>query len=165
MKMKHILAILLLLISFNSFGQKFGHCDINQVASGLPELVDIQAQVDAKTIELEGRLQRMYEVYQKKIEDFQASVSTMTPEQQTKAAEEIQNLEIRIQEAQQNSQAELQQYDMDLKKPLFEKVKKVVEDVSIENGYAMVFDTSGGAVLYAGGTDVSDLVRQKLGIQ
>ncbi len=163
--MKHIFAIVLLLISFNSFAQKYGHCDINQVAASLPELLDVQTQVEAKTSELEGRLQRMYEVYQKKIEDFQASVSTMTTEQQTKAAEEIQNLEVRIQEAQQNSQAELQQFDMDLKKPLFEKVKKAVDDVSVENGFTLIFDTSSGAVLYAGGTDVSDLVRQKLGVE
>lgn len=163
--MKKILIISFLLLSVNLFAQKYGHCDVNLIATKLPELAEIDKQVKAKTTELEGRLQRMYEVYQSKIADFQSAVNTMTPDQQKSAAEEIQNLEVRIQEAQQNSQQELQQYDMDLKKPLFEKVKKAIDDVSTENGFALVFDVSTGTVLYAGGEDVNDLVLQKLGVQ
>jgi outer membrane protein len=163
--MKNIFIIVLLLLSVNTFAQKYGHCDVNLIAEKLPELVEIQKQLDLKTTELEGRLQRMYEVYQKKIEEFQASVGTMNADQQQIAAEEIQNLEARIGEAQQNSQVELQQFDMDLKKPIFDKVKKAIDDVSAENSYDFIFDTSSGAVLYAGGDDVNDLVMQKLGVQ
>lgn len=163
--MKNIFVIVLMLLSLSTFAQKYGHCDVNLIASQLPELVEIEKQLETKTAELEGRLQRMYEVYQKKIEGFQASVATMTPDQQKTNAEEIQNLEARIGEAQQNSQMELQQYDMDLKKPLFERVKKAIDDVSNENGFTFVFDTSSGSVLYAGGEDVNAMVLQKLGIQ
>lgn len=163
--MKNIFVIVLMLLSVNTFAQKYGHCDVNSIATQLPELVEIEKQLETKTIELEGRLQRMYGVYQTKIEEFQASVSTMTADQQRTSAEEIQNLEARIGEAQQNSQNELQQYDMDLKKPLFEKVKKAIDDVSSENGFTLVFDTSSGTVLYAGGEDVNSLVLQKLGVQ
>jgi outer membrane protein len=163
--MKNIFVIVLMLLSVSTFAQKYGHCDVNLIASQLPELVEIEKQLGTKTAELEGRLQRMYEVYQAKIEAFQGSVSTMTPDQQKLAAEEIQNLEARIGEAQQNSQMELQQYDMELKQPLFERVKKAIDDVSAENSFTFVFDTSSGAVLYAGGIDVNDKVLQKLGIQ
>lgn len=163
--MKNILAILFLFVSLSSFGQKYGHCDVNQVAANLPELTAIQTQLDTKTAELESRLTRMYELYQQKIESFQASVSAMSGDEQKTSAEEIQNLEVRINEAQQNSQVELQELEMTLKKPLFDKVKKAIEDVSAENGYTLIFDTSSGAVLYAGGDDVIDLVQQKLGIQ
>lgn len=163
--MKKILIVSFLLLSVNLFAQKYGHCDVNLIATKLPELAEIDKQVKVKTTELEGRLQRMYEVYQSKIADFQSAVNTMSPDQQKIAAEEIQNLEVRIQEAQQNSQQELQQYDMDLKKPLFEKVKKAIDDVSTENGFTLVFDVSTGTVLYAGGEDVNDLVLQKLGVQ
>jgi outer membrane protein len=163
--MKNVIVLAMLLLSLNVFGQKYGHCDVNVIASKLPEVAELEKQVQTKTNELQGRLQRMYEVYQKKIADFQASVNTMNAEQQTSAAEEIQNLEVRIQEAQQNSEQELQQYDMDLKKPIFDKVKKAIDDVSVENGFALIFDTSSGAVLYAGGENVNELVLQKLGVQ
>lgn len=163
--MKNILVILFFLVSLTSFGQKYGHCDVNAVAANLPELVSVQQQLDTKTAELESRLARMYELYQQKIESFQSSVSTMTPDEQKTSAEEIQNLEVRINEAQQNSQLELQQLEQSLKKPLFDKVKKAVEDVSSENGYTLIFDTSSGAILYAGGDDVIDLVQQKLAVQ
>ena len=63
------------------------------------------------------------------------------------------------------SQQELQQFDVDLKKPLFEKVKKAIDDVSVENGFSFIFDSSTGTILYAGGENVNDLVLQKLGVQ
>lgn len=163
--MKNIFIIALLFLSVSTFAQKYGHVNVNEIAGKLPELAEIDKQVEAKTAELEGRLQRMYEVYQTKIGEFQTSVSTMTADQQKIAAEEIQNLETRINEAQQNSQQELQQYDMDLKQPLFERVKKAIDDVSVENGFTLVFDASGGAILYAGGENVDVLVLQKLGLQ
>ena len=163
--MKNIFIIVLLFLSVNTFAQKYGHCDISEVAQRLPELADIDKQVETKTLELEGRLQRMYEVYQTKIGEFQSSVSTLTADQQAIAAEEIQNLEQRITEAQQNSQQELQEFDMELKKPLFEKVKKAIDDVSVENGFTLIFDSSTGTILYAGGEDVNVLVLQKLGVQ
>lgn len=163
--MKNIFIIVLLFLSVNTFAQKYGHCDISTVAQKLPELAEIEKQVETKTLELEGRLQRMYEVYQTKIGEFQSTVSTMTADQQKVAAEEIQNLEGRIGEAQQNSQQELQQFDMELKQPLFEKVKKAIDDVSVENGFDFIFDSSTGAILYAGGEDVNVLVLQKLGVQ
>ena len=47
--MKNIFIIVLLLLSFNTYAQKFGHCDVNKVAEGLPELVEIQKQLEAKS--------------------------------------------------------------------------------------------------------------------
>ena len=162
--MKSLLTGLFLLVSVITFGQKYGHCDVAVVAADLPEVATIQSQLETKAAELEGRLTKMYEIYQGKITEFQANVATMSADEQQSNAEEIQNLEVRIQEAQQNSQAELMQLENDLKQPLFEKVRKAIEDVSVENGYTLIFDTSSGAVLYAGGDDVNDLVKSKLGL-
>ncbi len=163
--MKNILAILFLFVSLTSFGQKYGHLDINKASEDLSELIVIQEQLQSKAAELESRLTRMYELYQNKIEGFQTNVSTMSADEQKIGAEEIQNLEVRINEAQQNSQIELQELEMQLMKPIFDKVRKAIDDVSIENGYTLIFDTSSGAVLYAGGDDVISLVKEKLAVQ
>lgn len=163
--MKNLIAILFLLVSITSFGQKYGHIDVNLVSENLPELAVIESQLQTKSAELESRLKRMYELYQNKIEVFQTNVSTMPADEQKTAAEEIQNLEVRINEAQQNSQVELQELEMKLMKPIFDKVKKAIDEVSAENGYTLVFDTSSGAVLYAGGDDLLALVKEKLAAQ
>ncbi len=164
-QMKNIITILFLLMSFSGFAQKYGHLDVNKASEKLPELQVIQEQLQSKSAELESRLKRMYELYQNKIEQFQSTVSTMSADEQKVNAEEIQNLEVRINEAQQNSQIELQELEMQLMKPIFDKVKKAIDDVSVENGYTLIFDTSSGAVLYAGGDDVISLVLEKLAIQ
>jgi outer membrane protein len=88
----------------------------------------------------------------------------MSEEEQKTEADEIKNLEVRIQEAQQNSQQELAEYDAKLKQPIMDKVKNAITVVSSEAGYTLIFDTSTGAILYAGGDDITDLVKTKLGI-
>ena len=163
--MKKLLVIAFVLFSLHGFSQKFGHCNIAEIAQEMPELKVAETQFSAKTDELEGRLKRMFEVYQTKVDEFQSKAEGMTPDEQSQAADEIKNLEVRIQEAQQNSQAELAAYDQELKTPILDKVKEAVKAVSVENNYAMIFDLATGTVLYAGGDDVTDLVKAKLGLQ
>jgi outer membrane protein len=162
--MKKIITVLFVLFAVNSFAQKFGHCNAAEIAMDLPELKVAEAQFQTKNDELEGRLQRMFEVYQGKVDGFQQNAATMSEEEQKTEADEIKNLEVRIQEAQQNSQQELAEYDAKLKQPIMDKVKNAITLVSSENGYILIFDTSTGAVLFAGGDDITDLVKTKLGI-
>ncbi len=162
--MKRFITVLLVLLAVNTFAQKYGHCNAAEIAQSLPELSEAEKQFEAKTAELEGRLQRMFEVYQGKVDEFQKNAPTLSEEEQKIAAEEIQNLEVRIQEAQQNSQQELAEYDAQLKKPILDKVKGAIQQVSVENNYTLIFDLSTGAILYAGGDDITDLVKTKLGI-
>jgi len=162
--MKRFITVFFVLFALNTFAQKYGHCNAAEIAQQLPELSAAEKQFEAKTAELEGRLQRMFEVYQGKVDEFQKNAPTMSEEEQKLAADEIQNLEARIQEAQQNSQQELAEYDAQLKAPILEKVKSAIQQVSVENNYTLIFDLSTGAILYAGGDDITDLVKTKLGI-
>jgi outer membrane protein len=162
--MKRIITVLFILFAVNTFAQKYGHCNAAEIAMDLPELKEAEAQFQTKTDELEGRLQRMFELYQGKVDEFQKNSPTMSEDEQKTTAAEIQNLEVRIQEAQQNSQQELAEFDAKLKAPIMDKVKNAISQVSSENGYTLIFDMSTGAVLFAGGDDITDLVKTKLGI-
>ena len=162
--MKRIITVLFVLFAVSTYAQKYGHCNAAEIAMELPELKEAETQFETKTAELEGRLQRMFELYQGKVDEFQKNAPTMSEEEQKTAADEIKNLEVRIQEAQQNSQQELAEYDAELKKPIMDKVKNAIDQVSAENGYTLIFDMSTGAILYAGGDDITDLVKTKLGI-
>ncbi len=52
----------------------------------------------------------------------------------------------------------------ELLKPILEKVYEAIKAVAKENGFAMIFDTSTGAALYALETeDVTPIVLKKLG--
>ena len=66
--MKRIITVLFVLFAVNSFAQKYGHCNASEIAQALPELSEAEKQFEAKTAELEGRLQRMFEVYQGKVD-------------------------------------------------------------------------------------------------
>jgi len=162
--MKRFITVLFVLFAVSTYAQKYGHCNASEIAMELPELKEAEKQFETKTAELEGRLQRMFELYQGKVDEFQNNAPTMSEEEQKTAADEVKNLEVRIQEAQQNSQQELAEYDAELKKPIMDKVKNAIDQVSSENGYTLIFDMSTGAILFAGGDDITDLVKTKLGI-
>jgi outer membrane protein len=49
--------------------------------------------------------------------------------------------------------------------PILEKVDKAIKQVAEENNYKMVFDTSGGSMLYAQDSkDIGDQVKNKLNL-
>ena len=162
--MKKFITILFIIFAANSFAQKYGHCNAAEIAMVLPELAAADLQLQTKTAELEDHLKRMFEIYQGKVDEFQANAPTMAEGEQEAAAVEIQNMEARIQAAQQNLQQELVEFEATLRQPIMDKVKNAINQVSVENNYTLVFDISTGAVVYAGGDDITDLVKTKLGL-
>jgi outer membrane protein len=162
--MKWISLVSVFFIALAANAQKYGHCNAAEIAQMLPEIAEAEKQFEAKTQELDGRLQRMFELYQEKVSEFQTNAPNLTEQQQAEAAQEIQNLEARIGEAQQNSQLELQEFDAALKEPIIQKVRAAIKQVSIDHQFTLIFDLSTGAVLYANGEDITELVKTQLGI-
>ena len=46
--------------------------------------------------------------------------------------------------------------------PIIEKARQAVQDVATENSYSYVLD--GSSLVYAGGTDITEMVKTKLGL-
>ena len=70
-----------------------------------------------------------------------------------------------LQEFAQTAQAELGQMEQDLFNPLVISVQGAINTVGEEHQFTYIFDSSTGATVYTGGgTDVTDLVRTKLGL-
>jgi outer membrane protein len=72
----------------------------------------------------------------------------------------------RIQNYQQTAQAQLNQKQTELLKPVFDKAEKTIEEVAKEKGLLYVFDIGSKVVLYKSNEslDVLPLVKTKLGI-
>jgi len=78
---------------------------------------------------------------------------------------EIQELEQRIQAAQEKAQDDLAKQEEELLRPMVERSNLAIREVADTNGFTYIFDTSTGFVLYFDkGVDIMPLVKTKLGI-
>jgi outer membrane protein len=85
---------------------------------------------------------------------------------QAMAVREIQELEQRIQAAQEKAQEDLAKQEEELLKPMVDRANAAIKDVAAANNFTYILDISTGSVLYFDkGEDILALVKAKLGIQ
>jgi len=162
--------ISLFLLNITGFSQaklKFGHVNSNDLFALMPEKNTAQQALQDYSKQLEDQLVAMQDELQKKYTDYQANQATLTDVVKKTKEEELQTMQQRIQTFQANAQDELQKKEQELLKPIIDKAKKAIEDVSKENGYTYVFDTGTGVLLYwpKDSDDILPLVKTKLGIK
>jgi outer membrane protein len=156
------------LLSGSAIGQskmKFGHIDSQLLLEAMPEKATADKTLETFAMQLEKQLQAMSTEWESKVKDYRENEAVMSDIIAETKAEEIQNLEQRIQSFQQNAQQSLGKKEAEVYQPILDRAKKAIEDVSSEGGYSYVFDTSSGSLLYQPeGDDIMDIVKKKLGI-
>ena len=145
MKKLIVLSILALGVMTQSFAQKFGHANFEEIVSMLPERAAAEKEVQTLQQTLEGRLNSMVEAYQGKVAEFQTD--TMSNAVRQSLQQEIQDLERRIQEFQQTAYTEIEVKQNELMTAMFEKVRGAAEEVGKNNTYTYIFDSSNGSLL------------------
>ncbi|GAB5539756.1 MAG: OmpH family outer membrane protein [Salibacteraceae bacterium] len=168
MRYTTILFSLFMLISAGVFSQskmKFGHINSQELLESMPEKIEADKKLEAHAMQLEKQLQAMTTEFESKIQDYRANEAMMSDIIAQTKAEEIQNLEQRIQSFQQNAQNSLAKKEGEVYQPILDRAKNAIEEVSKEGNYTYVFDSSAGTLLYQpDGDDIMELVRKKLGI-
>jgi outer membrane protein len=152
--------------------QKIGHINFAEIIQATSEFKTAEAQLktlsDGKTKEI----QDMVTIYQTKQKDAndklrnrsEANKETVDPEI-NKIGQELQDIQSRIQTAQQAAQEDLNKKEEELIAPIHRKVAEAVSAVSKEKGMAYVFDISSTNIPYfQGGEDLTAAIKTKLGI-
>lgn len=144
---------------------KLGHIDRQRLLLTLPERKGAEEKMQAFAKTLDERLKAMGAEYQAKVADAQARSEAMTQTEKEMIVREINELEQRIQAAQEKAQEDLAKQEEELLKPMIEKTNQAIKDVADEKGFTYIFDTSTGMVIYfEKGEDIMPLVKAKLGI-
>lgn len=166
---KKIVVIALCVLPFSLFAQesKLGHVNSQEIISLMPEVANIEKEVDAVGKQYETEIAKMQEEYNNKIKEFQQKQDSM-PEGIKKArVSEIQDLETRITTFRQQAYQEMQKKQQDLFVPIRDKVTKAINEVGVEGKYLYIFDLGSQAILYksASSVDVTASVKKKLGLK
>lgn len=166
--MKHfktllILAVIVLGFSSMTAQTKVAHINFRETLMLMPEAKAMSAALEKLTKTYEDDLKAQASQLQAKLKRYDAEAASQTQEVNAQRAQEVQQDQQNFQLAQQTAQQELQKKESDDIKPIFEKLKTTIEAVAKEQGYDYVLEFS--SLIVANGTDLTPLVKAKLGIQ
>ncbi|MDT3404829.1 OmpH family outer membrane protein [Mucilaginibacter terrae] len=145
---------------------KIGYIDFNGVIEAMPDLKPIQAQIQAYQKTFIDQSQSMQTELQSKGAAYEKNSKTMTDAARTAAENELQDLQKRIQDFNNNAQQQVQAKSSELFKPVSDKAKAAITAVAKEKGYTYVLDTqSTGLIVSPPGDDLMPAVKLKLGLK
>ncbi len=170
--MKKLIGIAALVVFMISAGQaqnlKFGHINSDELIRALPEFDSANAKLEKFRQELVNNLEIMSVELNNKSDAFNKESKNLTDIVRQTKEQELIDLNRRIQEFQVNAQEQLQNKQIELFQPIYNKADKAIKDVGKENGFVYVFDIAKGSLLYfdeAKSTNVMALAKAKLGLK
>lgn len=163
-----ILALALVFFATQSFGQtlKFGHLNIQ-------ELVMLTAESDSARVKLENyakdideTLKGMQQEFATKYETYNQKSATWTAAILEAKTKELQEMDARVKQCQENAQQEYGALQQNLYAPIYKKAMDAVAKIGKEGGYVYVFDLGQGGLLYQGDTavDLMPAAKKEMGI-
>ena len=168
--MKKILfPILALLVTITStFAQsKVGYVEYDLLISMMPEVADVQAQIQSKGAEYQAIIQGK----QTEMQQIQESVTPdMDPTILAGKQRRYQNLQQEIQEFSYTAQQKLEEKEVELVKPIYAKLDAAIGEVAIAKGYDYVMsknNAGGYTIIFSKNTEdnLTQVVADKLGLK
>lgn len=144
---------------------KLGYIDSNELVSVMPESSAMQEELQSYAKGLESSLAAMQAEGEKKFADYQQNEATMSDLVKQDKVRELESIQQRILDFQQNAQESFAAKEQELITPILAKARKAIEEVAKEGDFTYIFDASTGNILYAAESEnVLPLVKAKLGL-
>ena len=166
---KKLIVLLLAIAPFAAIAQnKIAYVNAAEIFSLMPEVPEVENQLDKKQEEVSKSGQAIIEEYNKKAEEFQKGAATASESTLADQQKQLEQLQERYQMFLQNSNREMQELQQKLIAPIQQKISKAISEVGEEKSYAYIFDatTQQSPIVYIHPTseDATPLVKSKLGI-
>jgi outer membrane protein len=147
--------------------QKLGYVNSMELLDAMPEKKPADAELEKYGNDLYTNLEKMYNEYQKKVAEFQKGMQdrTLSEIDQEFKANEIQSLEKRISDFQDQAEEKVAKKRQALYSPIIDKINKAIQEVAKQDGYTYIFDLSAGMILYADESEnLIETLKKKLNI-
>ncbi len=157
----------LMILGFNASAQKFGYINSAVLLGELPEVKAADSELETYQKQLMSSGESMVKAFETKYNQYakEAAEGLLSKVQMQEKEGELGLEQQKIQQYEVEVQQKILQKREELYQPILDKVKAAIENVGKDNGYTMIFDSSGGMLLHANdGDDVMALVKAKLGL-
>ena len=168
--MKKFIAIAMIAFLFTgaSIAQKFAFVDSDYILNNIPSYVAAQDEIDKMSENWEAEITAEYESISEMYKTYQAERVLLSDDMKQKREDEIVKKEKSVKELQNKyfgPEGNLFNRREELVKPIQDALYKAIKEMTVDGGYAIIFDTASGAsILYSNPKfDKSDEVLQKLG--
>lgn len=163
-----ILCLAAISVNAQSAPLKIGYTNVDYILSKLPEAKQIESELKTHEEQLGAQLQAKMKEFEGKYKTFMETQESLTPVIRNDKQNELQTLQTNIQKFQQEAEKSLQQKQVELLKPAYDKIQSSIDQVAKENGFTHIFSNDAGGVpilLYATEQDdISNLVLVNLGV-
>lgn len=164
--MKYFAVFLLALLPFTANAQaKFGYLNAMGVLLDLPEISQVNKELESYASDLEAELTSMVEKYQGMVKKYEEEKDKYSPTIRSLREKELMDEQSRIQRTQAAFEEELEEKRNLLLQPLLTKVDEAIKAVARKRNLTFVFDSSKGMLLFADESlDITNDVREQLGL-
>jgi outer membrane protein len=140
---------------------KIAHVDTQEIMSKMPAMIEAKKQLE----KLRDQYSKEYEVmtteFRSKLEKYEAEAEKTSKEINEERGKEMQDMEKRIKDFGDTAQKSLRDKEVDLGKPLQEKVVASIQKIAKLKGYSYVADKA--SFIVAEGPDMTADVKKDLG--
>ncbi len=162
---KKLLLAVMIALPMSVFAQKFGVINTGQLMESLPEIKTVNEQMEAANKKYEDEFMKLQEEFNKKFQEFQ-SLEESTPQTiKDRRMQEMQELDAKVQQFRQTATQDLQRQQQQLMAPIQENVLKAIQSVGAEGNYTFIFENMVPVYVGTDVTDVTPLVKTRLGIK
>ncbi len=148
--------------------QKIGHMDMQYVLSAMPEMKQVQSQLQTLQGQLEKQAAAKQKDFEEKYNRYVSEGNTMAEAIRLDLEKELSTMQQSAQEFATNAQQTLQNKEQQLMQPIYDKIGTAINAVAKEGGYAYIINAGvpGLDVLYFAdpANDASNAVLKKLGV-
>lgn len=171
---KFIFVMALLVLSISAENEvkaqdlKFGHVNSNELMQLMPEFESAMNDLDKLRQQLTGYIEEMTANLRNKYNSYLKDNKTLSDIVKQAREQELNEMDSRIQEFQNNAQVQMQEKQNELFNPIYTKLDNAIKTTGRENDFLYIFDTSKGDLLYFDkirSIDITSLVKVKLGIK
>ncbi|WP_029904682.1 OmpH family outer membrane protein [Prevotella sp. 10(H)] len=158
--------LVLLLLPLSLFSQnKVAHVNADEVFSKMPELKDVETQMNNKAEAAKKNIAAMEAEYDAMLKRFgETPTDSLTEAVLNDRQKQIQDFQERYRTYVQNSQQEIEKEQQTLLAPLQQKLMKAIKDVGDENSYTYIISANALLHVGTGAIDANPQVKAKLGI-
>lgn len=165
--LKLTLALALMMSCTSLFAQKFGRINTSELIGLMPEMKEMQTNMEAIVKDIQDNIEAIVVEYNAKLQEFQKNYASYSESVREMKAKDLNDIQARREQYEQSAQQEYQKRQQELLAPIIEKARAAIDKVAKVNGYMCVFDTSTGSLAYFDETTLTDIfpeVKKELGI-
>lgn len=148
--MKKMITLLALALSFSAMAEvKIGVINIQKVITSISEGKSVMKTLEKSFKSKQKEIKKEEEAIKKLQADYQKQSSLLSDKAKANKEMEIRKKIAQLQQKTMDYQKNIQKQEKELKQPILEKLKPVIDDVSKNKKLDMTFEVSSSPVVYA----------------